>query len=781
MKLVNDSALSVGWRTWAFGPGDGVTDDRRVIVTIKATLDLPREGTCTLAAEQAPVTGDLFWDDDVERTLRYASDAALVKPRGEMWVTGTLRVPEPVRELACLARVGETEVRFDVVGDRWWRADGGMTPPEPFTSMELSWERCFGGHGFVANPAGRGLTSDPRDSEGRVALPNVEQRGRLIRSPGERPDPAGAWPIPPHWPERARWMGSYDQAYARTRWPYLAEDFGWRHFQAAPEAQQIDGYWRGDEEIELAHLHPLHPRLRCRLPGLRPRAFLHDEACPAGPLREVGLVLDTVAIDAGEGRAYAVWRGSAPCLTESLDEVRHLYVTQEPLGQSRPEQAYLDMLVARLRQLWEEEQAFEPERPPTPESKPPPALVRELEPVPSPEDLRAAQRREALERGMPVELVETLYPPELPPAVASDPVLERRQLEEARDAATALGAAEVAGALTTMIEALDAPQVDEPADAAPPPTPSPDRSPSALRELVRRRIEARESLAGMRLVGADLSALDLSGQDLSDALLTRADLHGADLRGAKLSRAILDEARFGDATLEGACLRGASLALVQATGVCLRGADLEEATFERAVLVGADLRAVLARGVSIEECLAVGAVFDGAELTEAELSRSNFDEASFRGATLTDARLEGSSLRRACLDQISAPGLRASDGADLSEASLRWARLPGASFSESVLIGTRLAESDLSRACFARARMQGAELLAVSARAATFTDAQLSAASLAGADLLGARFEGADLRLADLSTANLYQAELWRAALTDARLDGANTEGTKLS
>ena len=73
----------------------------------------------------------------------------------------------------------------------------------------------------------------------------------------------------------------------------------WRYGQAAREAQRIAGYWRGDEEIELHHLHPEHRVVRCRLPGLRPRVFLHERERPHGPLRELGLVLDTIAIDAG--------------------------------------------------------------------------------------------------------------------------------------------------------------------------------------------------------------------------------------------------------------------------------------------------------------------------------------------------------------------------------------------------------------------------------------------------------------------------------------------------
>ncbi|MBZ0122131.1 MAG: DUF2169 domain-containing protein, partial [Sandaracinaceae bacterium] len=139
MRLVTDSPLRIGWLPWAFSP-----TDRRLVVAVKATIELVREGVCPLAKEQAFVLGDEPWEGDVEASVRYDADLALIKPQGEWWLTGTLRSREPVRELACRARVGEREARFAVVGDRWWRPDGGQSEPLPFTAMPLAWERSFG-------------------------------------------------------------------------------------------------------------------------------------------------------------------------------------------------------------------------------------------------------------------------------------------------------------------------------------------------------------------------------------------------------------------------------------------------------------------------------------------------------------------------------------------------------------------------------------------------------------------------------------------------------------
>ncbi len=786
MHLVTDTPLAVGWRTWAFSPGD-----MRLVVAVKATFELPSEGLAQLVADvdQAFVTGDEPWDDDVDRTIRYASDLALVKPQGEAWLTGTLSTPEPVRELVCRARVGDVEMRFSVVGDRWWEPSGAMSAPAPFRSMELSWERAFGGPGFAANPAGRGIAPDPNDAAGRVALPNIELHDRLVRSPAERPEPAGAFPIPPTWPERAQLMGTYDASYMRERWPYYPADFSWRHFQAARPAQRIEGYWRGDEEIELAHLHPSHARVHCRLPSIKPRAFVR-EAAQRDALREIGLVLDTITIDAGQGRAFAVWRGSTACSGEALEELSHLYVLHEALDAARKPAEYLGSFVARLRAMHEEEHGFAAEEPPPSlphRGAPEPARVENELKRPTPEQLVDEQRQAAFERRWPAEVVEELFPKDLD-ASTDDPQArdaQRTRLQTTIAMAAELGLEPEAVEALRNIEASFEPVEEEAPDAAEPkrgaqPPPGMWTS-QELRERVQRMLEAGESLVGLNAAEADLSLLDLSGQDLTGAILTKADLRSANLDGAVLDEAVLDEAVLEGATLRGTSLRGASLALSQADRADFTEANLEGVRMERATLAGAVLRKVRAGDASIEECLCTGADLQEARLERAILRRSNFDEADLWRAKMSEAAVQGASFRLARLDHVDAPNLRAGDDADFSEARMRWATFEGSSFAASVLIGTKFAESNLTRTSFVAARLEGAELLAVRARAAVFTNASMSGASLAGADLLGARFEGAQLRLADLSNANLYQAELWRADVSQARLDGANVEGTKLA
>lgn len=99
--------------------------------------------------------------------------------------------------------------------------------------------------------------------------------------------------------------------------------------------------------------------------------------------------------------------------------------------------------------------------------------------------------------------------------------------------------------------------------------------------------------------------------------------------------------------------------------------------------------------------------------------------------------------------------------ADLADAILACAYLPGA---------------DLSRACLEDAYLTGADLRGAGLANAELGGANLRGADLRGADLRSADLRGADLRDADLRGADLRCADLSRADLTGAYLAGAVIE-----
>ncbi|MFS8068306.1 MAG: DUF2169 domain-containing protein, partial [Byssovorax sp.] len=185
MDIVKDTSFEIGWLAWqARPPRPSLT------VVVKGTFDLVPSGECPISELQALLTGDEYHDGDIERSTRYASDLALLKPRAECLLMGSYRAP-------------------------------------------------------------------------------------------------------------------------------------------------MEGYWRGDEEIELTGLHPVEPLIRCRLPGVRPRVFLHCTGAEAG-LREVALNLDTITLDADtlridgdEQRCTVVWRAAIPISSEAaLQSLRIMAAVQ---------------------------------------------------------------------------------------------------------------------------------------------------------------------------------------------------------------------------------------------------------------------------------------------------------------------------------------------------------------------------------------------------------------------------------------------------------------------
>src|SRR5574343_239301 len=99
--------------------------------------------------------------------------------------------------------------------------------------------------------------------------------------------------------------------------------------------------------------------------------------------------------------------------------------------------------------------------------------------------------------------------------------------------------------------------------------------------------------------------------------------------------------------------------------------------------------------------------------------------------------------------------------ADLADAILTCAYLPGA---------------DMSRACLEDADLTGADL-----RGAGLANAELGGANLRGADLRGANLRSADLRCADLRGAGLRDADLRGADLRCADLSRADLTGAYLA
>ncbi len=290
--------------TWQEQP-----DQWTLTVICKATYALA-PGISPLAPEPEAITeSDNHWDDDLERSLYAPSDLAPTKPRPEVLLVGSAYAPrgEEVRSLRARLVVGTIDKAIDVVVPRTLMRDGAIREGAPWKRMPLRYERAAGGADSW-NPVGMGVESV--DRHGRCSLPNLQQPGLIAAGVHELIEPVGFGPIAASWSLRRDKLGEGATEPSSGRWDgeTLGPDFDADYFQTAPLDQLIDEL-HADEAIVLENLHPEHPDLVTRLPGVRP--VVRVEA-PDLPAWELALVADTLWIDTDRSICTMTWRGQIP-------------------------------------------------------------------------------------------------------------------------------------------------------------------------------------------------------------------------------------------------------------------------------------------------------------------------------------------------------------------------------------------------------------------------------------------------------------------------------------
>ena len=267
MELVNTTPMPT--RLALHAPPAGA---RTAIITAKATFKVGHGGDVVLDREQPlPV---LDQDQPTELGLLPSDALPRCDPAFEVMVLGKAYAPQgvPVPYLVVSLAVGPVERRLAVLGDRHWEGEGPgarISPPQPFVSMPLTWNRAFGGRKDILidvespievmepnNPEGKGFD---HIGQGRQAagifkppvpfpqfdpvreLPNLEDPLHPITGWDDRPLPACWAPTPLH----------YGMLYERLR----------RARQAHPD-QPVT---MGSPEI----MHRAHPDWAIELPPAR--------------------------------------------------------------------------------------------------------------------------------------------------------------------------------------------------------------------------------------------------------------------------------------------------------------------------------------------------------------------------------------------------------------------------------------------------------------------------------------------------------------------------------
>ncbi|HEX3696356.1 MAG TPA: DUF2169 domain-containing protein [Polyangia bacterium] len=310
-----------------FAVGQGWIRDRdgaeTWLVVVKATFDILPDGSTKVSPAQPKVIySPVHRGEPGASSLLLENDFVLGKKTTDVVVNGTAHAKggAPVRTMDVAIQVGPVKKVLKVFGERVWGPRGTwLSPPVPFVSMPLTYERAFGGvdkksehpeiDWYWPNPVGAGFVKSRSHIEGLRAA-NVEYPGDPIKDWDSKPAPAGLGIISSHWKERAAFAGTYDAAWEQKRQPLLPTDFDIRHLQTVPKDQQSPTFMRGGEPVALLGLTP-SGTLRFALPSVDLSLVTHfmdgERRAHQPP------ALHTVILEPDLLRVSLVWHSAVEC------------------------------------------------------------------------------------------------------------------------------------------------------------------------------------------------------------------------------------------------------------------------------------------------------------------------------------------------------------------------------------------------------------------------------------------------------------------------------------
>ncbi|MBL8739752.1 MAG: DUF2169 domain-containing protein, partial [Myxococcales bacterium] len=267
-------------------------------------------------------------------------DNAMPKSRGELLVAGNAYVlggkPGPATNVVVDMSTSSGSIKKElyVIGDRQWERSGPGAPV-PFTAMPVTWSRAFGGPDFKPNHLGKGHAAIEVDGRKLHPLPNVEDKRALVKSPDDEPVPVGLGPMDQQWPVRAQHVGTYDDRWLKTRFPWFPDDFHWEFFNVAPEDQRIEGFFAGGERFRVEGMHPEKRVVEGEVPRLLPRLFVRKK----GELELVPMPaarLDTLLLLPNIERGIAIYRSTINVAEDDAHDIGDLIAAFDDPAAPRP-------------------------------------------------------------------------------------------------------------------------------------------------------------------------------------------------------------------------------------------------------------------------------------------------------------------------------------------------------------------------------------------------------------------------------------------------------------
>ena len=333
-------------------PGQSPEGAYILSVLLKRTFEILPGRVCQPAPEdRALLPADVFWDAPNNSSVRFETDFIPYKPGTDVVLNGTVYAPGGAPTTACdvMLSVGGRMRTIVAIGDRKAAFNDGGTPrftdPTPFTTMDLRYERAYGGTdvysdpaaalAFPPNPLGRGFViKNTADALDGLPLPNMEDPTAFLtpeqlcvgdyRQWTTRALPAGFGWVPKTWLPRAQLVGvlprdrAVEQELRKTyaqllppdqREPYMKHgfrDMDFAFFNGASPGFVFESLAPG-EAVATENLAP-EGQLVFRLPKLTPRLGLDI----GSGLELPEVALHTVMIDMDARLVDLVWRAAVP-------------------------------------------------------------------------------------------------------------------------------------------------------------------------------------------------------------------------------------------------------------------------------------------------------------------------------------------------------------------------------------------------------------------------------------------------------------------------------------
>lgn len=273
---------------------------------------------------------DRHQGEPMKTSLVAASETSPPKALAEYYVLNAKALPPApdatVMEVivALTAANGKTHTKtLRILGKRTWKGMGALptiSKPDLLRALALDYEHAFGGVDAKAHPKqekfyprnwiGKGFVNEGRKCIG-IELPNIEV-APFIKSPEDRPAPAGFGPLAGFWSPRLEAQGNIpnDGAERAGDAPY-GPDAEPTVFNSAPLDQRFEKPFHGGELLQLTNLLPglaYGKTVSLRLPAFSPTLELRR----AGSSQTLAAVCDTLVIDAQKKELYLIARVTIP-------------------------------------------------------------------------------------------------------------------------------------------------------------------------------------------------------------------------------------------------------------------------------------------------------------------------------------------------------------------------------------------------------------------------------------------------------------------------------------